>query len=228
MAKVGSGSVESKQHPGILDYFFALYGLLSTTGADRQLYELGSRKLVSLQLELVDLQSGLSGQLNSSAHDQSNGEGSLPQLEVGTRVYHDGRGSGRVIEIDLGDARRKPYHVQFDNGEVHAYSIASTTKLRAVPIPSDTSRIMATSSGPSVMSTSPSRSASRSARIVVTASNAAERVTGPSTSESRRHGLRPYASASFIRGGATVSNQPARAAPPFSFSKDKLPVVGGP
>ena len=31
-----------------------------------------------------------------------------------------------------------------------------------------------------------------------------------------------------IRGSATVSNQPARAAPPFGFSKDKLPVVGGP
>ena len=228
MAKVGSGSVESKQNPGILDYFCALYGLLSTTGADRQLYELGSRKPASSQLELVDLQSGRSGQLNCSAHDQSNGEGSLPQLEVGTRVYRDGRGSGRVIEIDLGDARSKPYRVQVDNGEVHAYSSASTTKMRAVPFPSDTSRKMATSSGPSTMSTSPSRSASRSARIVLTASHAAERVKGPSTSESRRHGLRPYASASFIRGSVTVSNQPARAAPPFSFSEDKRPVVGGP
>ena len=228
MAKVGSGSVESKQ-PGILDYFFALYGLLSTTGADRQLYELGNRKrLVSSQLELVDLKSGRSGQLNSSAHDRRNGEGSPPQLDVGTRVFHDGRGSGRVIEIDLGDARSKPYRVQFDNGQAHAYSIASTTKLRAVPFPSDTSRVMATSSGPSDVSTSPSRPASRSARIVVTASNASEPVTGPSSSESRRHGLRPYASASFIRSSAMASKQPARAELPFSCSKDERPVVGGP
>jgi hypothetical protein len=68
--------------------------------------------------------------------------------------------------------------------------------------------------------TSPSQSESCSA-IIVKESNGAEPVTRPSTSESRKHGLRPYASASFIRGNATVSNPPARAELRLVNSKDK-------
>ena len=49
----------------------------------------------------------------------------LPQRTTrftsGARVQHPKRGAGTVTEIRQGDPNGKPYHVQFDSGEVHRY-----------------------------------------------------------------------------------------------------------
>jgi hypothetical protein len=53
-------------------------------------------------------------------------------LVVGTRVRHEARGIGRIVEVNLADTRGKPYHVQFDSGEYHCYSAQSASKLKVV------------------------------------------------------------------------------------------------
>jgi hypothetical protein len=124
IAEVGCGAGDSEQDSvGILGYLFAFYGLLGTTGADPELRRLGRKKLVALELELVDIQSGLRPHTRS-AH--------LDDLREGVCVFHEGRGSGRIVARNLEDS--KPYRVQFDSGEVHSYSEASAGKLRAVAL----------------------------------------------------------------------------------------------
>jgi hypothetical protein len=56
----------------------------------------------------------------------------LELLEQGVRVFHDSHGSGEIVLIDVEDARRKPYRVLFDSGEVHSYSATSAAKLRVM------------------------------------------------------------------------------------------------
>lgn len=53
-------------------------------------------------------------------------------LDVGMRVMHEQRGSGKCIEINLAEPRGKPYYIEFDNGEVHHYSQDSVMKLRVL------------------------------------------------------------------------------------------------
>jgi hypothetical protein len=54
-------------------------------------------------------------------------------IEVGMRVTHDQRGSGKCIEINLAEPRGKPYYIQYDSsGEVHHYSQDSVMKLRVL------------------------------------------------------------------------------------------------
>ena len=153
IAQIGCGSFHSKQgHVGVLGYLAAIYGLLSTAGADRQLYELGRKSLIALELELVDMthdmQSGLGGLVHHhTVHGADISPSHLPRsgappgpsrqlelLEEGVRVFHEGRGSGRLLKVVPEDERGKPYRVQFDNGEVHSYSAASAAKLRVVTL----------------------------------------------------------------------------------------------
>jgi hypothetical protein len=47
---------------------------------------------------------------------------------------HPDRGHGLVIKIEANDARNKPFIVQYDNGEIHHYSIESVNKLRMVTL----------------------------------------------------------------------------------------------
>jgi hypothetical protein len=55
------------------------------------------------------------------------------RLVHGARVYHKQRGYGRITELVKADPRGKPYHVTFDNGEQHCYSLKSAAKLVLVP-----------------------------------------------------------------------------------------------
>jgi hypothetical protein len=54
------------------------------------------------------------------------------RLVKGTRVIHPTRGSGVIATLDYDDSRHKPFVVQYDNGEIHHYSVASATKLTRV------------------------------------------------------------------------------------------------
>ena len=53
-------------------------------------------------------------------------------LVKGTKVRHATRGPGEVIALDWNEKRGKPVFVQFENGEVHHYSMESAAKLEAV------------------------------------------------------------------------------------------------
>ena len=50
-------------------------------------------------------------------------------LEKGTKVRHATRGPGEVVALDWNEKRGKPVFVQFENGEVHHYSMESAAKL---------------------------------------------------------------------------------------------------
>ena len=69
--------------------------------------------------------------------------GGLPVIPEGSRVVHPTRGAGVVARIDQYDARDKPFRVEYDNNEVHLYSIGSSKKLvmmeeaRTPPMPGD-------------------------------------------------------------------------------------------
>ena len=67
----------------------------------------------------------------------------LPVIPEGSRVVHPTRGAGVVARIDQYDPRGKPFRVEYDNNEVHLYSIGSSKKLvmmeeaRTPPMPGD-------------------------------------------------------------------------------------------
>jgi hypothetical protein len=54
------------------------------------------------------------------------------RLVKGTKVMHSRRGPGEVLALDWTEKRGKPVFVQFENGEVHSYSLESATKLKIV------------------------------------------------------------------------------------------------
>jgi hypothetical protein len=55
--------------------------------------------------------------------------GGLPVIPEGSRVVHPTRGAGVVACIDQYDPRDKPFRVEYDNNEVHHYSMGSLKKL---------------------------------------------------------------------------------------------------
>jgi hypothetical protein len=55
--------------------------------------------------------------------------GGLPVIPEGSRVVHPTRGAGVVARIDEHDPRDEPFRVEYDNNEVHHYSIGSLKKL---------------------------------------------------------------------------------------------------
>ena len=55
-----------------------------------------------------------------------------PPLTVGMRIQHNARGCGRLVDIVPNDERGKPYHVQYDSGELHCYSKQSALKLQPI------------------------------------------------------------------------------------------------
>ena len=55
--------------------------------------------------------------------------GGLPVIPEGSRVVHPTRGAGVVVRIDQYDPRDKPFRVEYDNNEVHHYSMGSLKKL---------------------------------------------------------------------------------------------------
>lgn len=57
----------------------------------------------------------------------------VARMARGARVYHQQRGYGRITEVVKADPRDKPYHVTFDNGERHCYSLKSAAKFILVP-----------------------------------------------------------------------------------------------
>jgi hypothetical protein len=55
--------------------------------------------------------------------------GGLPVIPEGSRVVHPTRGAGVVARIDEYDAKGKPFRVEYDNNEVHDYSVGSSKEL---------------------------------------------------------------------------------------------------
>jgi hypothetical protein len=55
--------------------------------------------------------------------------GGLPVIPEGSRVFHSTRGAGIVARIDEYDLRGKQFRVEYDNKEVHYYSMGSLKKL---------------------------------------------------------------------------------------------------
>ncbi len=53
----------------------------------------------------------------------------LPVIPEGSRVVHPTRGAGVVARIDEHDPRDKPFRVEYDNNEVHDYSMGSSKEL---------------------------------------------------------------------------------------------------
>ena len=58
----------------------------------------------------------------------------VAQLSVGDAITHSKRGNGVVKVVNKDDKHGKPLHVQFENGETHRYSVASSKKLKKVGI----------------------------------------------------------------------------------------------
>ena len=50
--------------------------------------------------------------------------------QVGNHVLHPTRGAGVIKRVDTNDARGKPIVVEYENADVHHYSISSAAKLR--------------------------------------------------------------------------------------------------
>ena len=57
----------------------------------------------------------------------------VDRLVQGARVYHKQHSYGRIAAVVNDDRRDKPYHVTFDSGEQHCYSVQSAVKLIVVP-----------------------------------------------------------------------------------------------
>ena len=72
--------------------------------------------------------------LNDHLRSDKSEEDIMQDLKIGTVVWHGFRGKGVVKGIDSTDLRGKPIVVEFANGEVHHYSVASARKLRDVPM----------------------------------------------------------------------------------------------
>jgi hypothetical protein len=89
-----------------------LYAYFSTAGEDARFFHLLSTDPVERK-----------------RHDSVGG---IPE---GSRVEHPTRGAGRVVRIDQHNPRGKPVAVQFHNGEVHHYGMASAIKLLVVGSP---------------------------------------------------------------------------------------------
>ena len=72
----------------------------------------------------------LAGTVVTSIHLRVKRKNTSQRLTIGARVTHPLRGAGTITEVDLKDSRNKPYKVQFDNNEYHAYSEESSAKLQ--------------------------------------------------------------------------------------------------
>jgi hypothetical protein len=97
----------------------AVYGLFSTAGADRTLHSVLSAKKATLEI---------------AVSNRFGGEFTAPcdELAVGTRVFHKGRGRGRVLDVRSDHVGSMVYRVQFDDGAVHMYSARAARKLKVV------------------------------------------------------------------------------------------------
>ena len=58
----------------------------------------------------------------------------MATLNVGDTVRHGKRGTGIIKAIDKHEHRGKPFHIEFENGETHRYSAASSAKLMKVDV----------------------------------------------------------------------------------------------
>ena len=77
--------------------------------------------IVSLQLELR-------GQAQSLLRTLDEATRAIPPLAKGCRVSHPTNGLGVVTAVVRDDARGTPYHVRFDSGETHHYSVELASK----------------------------------------------------------------------------------------------------
>jgi hypothetical protein len=77
--------------------------------------------IVSLQLEMR-------GQAPSLLRTLDEATRAIPPLAKGCRVSHPTNGLGVLTAVVQDDARGKPYHVLFDSGETHHYSVESASK----------------------------------------------------------------------------------------------------
>jgi hypothetical protein len=80
-----------------------------------------AKLIVTLQLEMRPQAQSLVDALEQAAIR-------VPPLDAGCRVTHPVHGRGVIAAFVPDDVREKPYHVTFDSGETHHYSVESARK----------------------------------------------------------------------------------------------------
>jgi hypothetical protein len=106
VASLACASNESVTFCGKLEQ---LYAYFSTAGEDRRIF--GAVATVAVAKRRLSTLDG------------------LPVMPEGSRVVHPTRGAGVVARIDHHNFRDKPFRVEYDNNEVHHYSMRSLMKL---------------------------------------------------------------------------------------------------
>jgi hypothetical protein len=93
------------------------------------------RELLFSQLQLKYWQSlcrGIEANMTHKKPPRARKKAADSCLVKGTKVMHATRGAGEVMALDWNDKRGKPVLAQFENGEVHHYSMESAAKLEVV------------------------------------------------------------------------------------------------
>ena len=101
----------------------ALYGLLGSGSIDLRLKKLLASKRASLGM-------WISGMANKCRGRTSAAQSSRLDLTAGTRVFHEGRGKGQVVEAKADATGSTVYLVHFEGGAVHSYSGPAAQRLR--------------------------------------------------------------------------------------------------
>ena len=109
------------------------YAYFSTAGEDTRIFGFGATAPV--EVDAVPLRSYFILTLDTLQRPKVTYRLPASQvggISVGACVLHPDRGPGVVVRIDVADERGKPVTIEYENGEVHHYSLASSHKLRVL------------------------------------------------------------------------------------------------